>query len=275
MIYTEETMDKKIVFFDADGTICDIEKGVPDSAVRAIEALVKNGHEAWLCTGRSRALVADYLEQIPFTGMITACGATIERGKERLFNREMPVEVARHSVEVLRANKMIPVMEGADFMYYDKDEYTNEINWYCDCITKALGDKWRPVTGYENDMHINKISAKKVKDSNVDAACEELSKYYEIIRHENNDFVGNTIEMIPKGFSKAVGIAAVLKIQDIPWKNTIVFGDSNNDLSMFEYAAYKVAMGNSSPKLLELADHVTTDMFHYGIRDALKYLKLI
>ena len=24
--------DKKAVFFDADGTICDIEKGVPDSA---------------------------------------------------------------------------------------------------------------------------------------------------------------------------------------------------------------------------------------------------
>ena len=25
--------DKKAVFFDADGTICDIEKGVPDSAI--------------------------------------------------------------------------------------------------------------------------------------------------------------------------------------------------------------------------------------------------
>ena len=29
-------MNKKAVFFDADGTVCDIEKGVPDSAVRAI-----------------------------------------------------------------------------------------------------------------------------------------------------------------------------------------------------------------------------------------------
>ncbi|MEI3496237.1 MAG: hypothetical protein V8R17_10215 [Blautia obeum] len=29
--------DKKAVFFDADGTICDIEKGVPDSAIESIK----------------------------------------------------------------------------------------------------------------------------------------------------------------------------------------------------------------------------------------------
>ena len=32
----DRKMSRKAVFFDADGTVCDIEKGVPDSAVRAI-----------------------------------------------------------------------------------------------------------------------------------------------------------------------------------------------------------------------------------------------
>ena len=58
-------MSRKAVFFDADGTVCDMKKGVPDSAIEAIRALVDNGHEAWLCTGRSRAFVSWYLEQIP------------------------------------------------------------------------------------------------------------------------------------------------------------------------------------------------------------------
>ena len=43
-------MSRKAVFFDADGTVCDMKKGVPDSAIEAIRALVDNGHEAWLCT---------------------------------------------------------------------------------------------------------------------------------------------------------------------------------------------------------------------------------
>ena len=46
----------------------------------------------------------------------------------------------------------------------------------------------------------------------------------------------------------------------IPWEDTIVFGDSNNDLAMFEYAAVKVAMGNGSEKIKALADHITQDM---------------
>ena len=70
-------------------------------------------------------------------------------------------------------------------------------------------------------------------------------------------------------------ISSAMKAAVIPWENTVVFGDSNNDLAMFGYAATKVAMGNASPKIKELADYVTSDMFHYGIRDGLKYLKLI
>ena len=34
-------------------------------------------------------------------------------------------------------------------------------------------------------------------------------------------------------------------------------------------------MGNASPKIKELADYVTTDMFHYGIRNGLEHLGLI
>ena len=115
------------------------------------------------------------------------------------------------------------------------------------------------------------------RDSVIRLAYQFTSSvYYDIIRHEgSSSFVGNTIELVPKGFNKAVGIAAVIRLFDIPWENTVVFGDSNNDLAMFEYAATKVAMGNASPKIKELADYVTSDMFHYGIRDGLRYLKLI
>ena len=72
-------MNRKAVFFDADGTLCDMEKGVPPEHKGGIEEIKRNGHDAWLCTGRSRAFVSWYLEELPFTGMISACGATIEK----------------------------------------------------------------------------------------------------------------------------------------------------------------------------------------------------
>ena len=139
--------------------------------MEALSALAANGHGAWLCTGRSRAFVPGYLEQIPFTGMISACGATIEKDGVRLFNKEMPPEVARHSVEVLRRYGLVPVMEGADYMYYDKEEYNSSVNWYCDLITEALGPKWKPIRGNEDCMRINKISAKMLEGCDAAAAC--------------------------------------------------------------------------------------------------------
>ena len=159
-------------------------------------------------------------------------------------------------------------------MYYDKDEYNDSVDWYAPLITKALGEKWRPIQGFQSQMQINKISAKIRPGSDSDKACQELSPWYDAIHHEGS-FVGTTIEFIPKGFSKAAGIQIVCKALDIPWENTVCFGDSNNDLPMFQYVHTKVAMGNSSPAVRELADHITDDMFHYGIRNGLRHLNLI
>ena len=36
MTSEDRKMSRKAVFFDADGTVCDMKKGVPDSAIEAI-----------------------------------------------------------------------------------------------------------------------------------------------------------------------------------------------------------------------------------------------
>ena len=181
-------MSRKAVFFDADGTVCDMKKGVPDSAIEAIRSLVDNGHEAWLCTGRSRAFVSWYLEQIPFTGMISACGSTIEKDGKRLFNKEMTPEVAKLSVEVLRKYGLIPVMEGADFMYYDKEEYTDEVNWYASLITESLGDKWRPEPGFENLVFTGSFG----RCISENALYQDMKKIIVQIREDGHTFGEHT-----------------------------------------------------------------------------------
>ena len=53
-------------------------------------------------------------------------------------------------------------------------------------------------------------SSKMIKGCDAEAACRELSEYYDIIRHESGSGIaGTTIELVPKGFNKAVGISAV------------------------------------------------------------------
>ena len=131
--------------------------------------------------------------------------------------------------------------------------------------------------GNEDCMRINKISAKMIKGCDAEAACRELSEYYDIIRHESGSGIaGTTIELVPKGFNKAVGISAVCRLFDIPWEDTIVFGDSNNDFSMLSYVKHSIAMGNSSPhSLFSKVSYVTGNASQGGIMQALAHFDFI
>ena len=265
---------KKIVFFDADGTILDIERGVPDSAKEAVRKLTENGHEAFLCTGRAFSFVPEEVKQMAFTGMIANCGAYIEYQGKVLLDKEMTTKEAELSAKILRRCGLIPVMEGTHFMYYDKDEYTNEVDWFAELITEQLGERWKPIRGNEDRMHIAKISAKIRPGCAEKRALEELSPYYDYVKHEEG-MAGGTIEFVKKGFSKGFAIALICGILGYEKENTVCFGDSNNDMSMFEVTGTGVAMGNASPEILRRAALVTEDMFHDGIYLGLEMLGLI
>jgi Cof subfamily protein (haloacid dehalogenase superfamily) len=267
-------MDRKAVFFDADGTLYDIREGVPESAREALIRLREKGHLAFLCTGRSRSFVLEDLESLPLDGMIAACGTYGEYQGERLFSEGPSPEEAWRSVEILRAHGMIPVLEGPEYMYYDKEEYNGDVDWFADLIGRQLGDRYRPIRGNEGRLRINKISTKVRPGSDPEGAFRELGDLYEAISHSEG-MAGGTIELVPRGFSKATGIRDICKRLGISREATVVFGDSNNDLSMFRYAQVRVAMGNATEKIRELADYVTADIFDQGIAKGLAAIGLL
>ena len=82
-------------------------------------------------------------------------------------------------------------------------------------------------------------------------------------------------EVVPKGFSKASGIAYILEHMNIPMENAYVFGDSNNDLPMFQYVKHAVAMGVHSNVLEPYAEFVTKTVEEDGIAFAMKHYGLI
>ena len=139
-------MTKKCVFFDADGTILDIEKGVPADVKPAIRQLIQNGHLAFLCTGRSRAYIPKEVEELGLTGMITNLGAYMEYQGKCILNREISTQDAKRAVEILRNCGMVPVLEGAEYMYYDLDEYTTDVDWFADLITRDVGARRLPIS---------------------------------------------------------------------------------------------------------------------------------
>ena len=59
---------------------------------------------------------------------------------------------------------------------------------------------------------------------------------------------GNTYEIVQKGYSKGTACDVILKKFGMELDRAYVFGDSMNDLSMFQYAKHTIAMGKSCKK---------------------------
>ena len=83
--------ERKIVFFDVDGTIYEINRGTPDSTREALEKLKAQGTYPILCTGRPKASMFPEVLDLNFPGMICGAGTYIEYEGRVLRNLCFPV----------------------------------------------------------------------------------------------------------------------------------------------------------------------------------------
>ena len=60
----------------------------------------------------------------------------------------------------------------------------------------------------------------------------------------------------------------------VPQSNIMAIGDNANDVGMIQWAGMGVAMGNSHPSVLDVADHVTEDNDSDGAAKAIRDILL-
>jgi HAD superfamily hydrolase (TIGR01484 family) len=80
------------------------------------------------------------------------------------------------------------------------------------------------------------------------------------------------VELLPLGLSKATGLSLAARRLGVTAARTIAFGDMPNDIPMFGWAGYGVAMANAHPDLKAVADEVTASNEDDGIALVLRRL---
>lgn len=264
-------MDKKIVFFDIDGTIYKYSTGMQKDSVEAIKKLKANGHIPVLCTGRSRVMIYDEFLEPGFEDIICGAGTCLEIKGRTVYLEEMENEDIFDIINSFIKYGFSPIAEGYSKLYLEKDSsrlnarakkiigtYRANLKDLCEDITEG------------NAIHASKVSGAFLDNADKNKMLELYSDKYNIIDHE-----GKLLEIIPKDYSKATGIKKLLEYYGIPWENTYAFGDSMNDLEMLKCVKYGICMGNSDPSLFEHTEYRTDDYDKGGIVNALTRFGLI
>lgn len=260
---------EKLIFFDIDGTLWDEQMEIPESTVEALHGLRRAGHRIFICSGRAKSnITSEKLLGIGFDGIVAACGCHIEMGGVRLFEKILSPELTERVVAVRRECRMPVVLEGPDYHWIDEKGF--EEDPFVDYLFADLGERAVILREYTPDICINKFSADVLPETDYELFKRELGADFDILEHE-----GNVIEMVPKGFSKAIGIAWLCEHLGVRREDTYAVGDSVNDLDMLGFVGHSIAMGNASAAAKAAAEYVTADIHEDGVLLAMRHYALL
>lgn len=268
----EKNTNKKIAFFDIDGTLTSEQDGsIPKSAISAIRQARKNGHLMFINTGRCFQNVEKRFREIGFDGYVCGCGTNIYcDGRDVLYISQSHEII----MQILRAARRVDV----DILFESRREVAFDLSR--PLHTPGAIRQYRKFVDRHYDMpeHLenpNFFSDKFViwyeRPEQLEAFRQISDRNFECI-----DRGGNFREFVPHGYSKATGIQFVLDYYGLQKEDAYAFGDSNNDLAMLSYLEHSIAMGNASPaSLFDHVSYVTTKASEDGIKNALEHFHFI
>lgn len=258
-------MSVKAVFFDFDYTLYSHKKKcIPQSAFTALEKLHENGIKIFLATGRNTnemVLFPEY-KTIPFDGFVMLNGQIcLDRNFNVVFANPFKGRTLENLVDFFN-KKTMPVL------FVEKDSlYLNYHSEIVDIATSDIACIKSPVGQYSgNPLFLAVAYIPKEEEESLHSLLPGTS-------FQRWGKMG--IDIVAEGMDKTKGIEMFCKRLGINKEDTMVFGDSFNDVRMIEWAGIGVAMGNAVPEVKKVASFVTEDIDRDGVFSALKHFNLI
>lgn len=247
----------KAVFFDIDGTLYDGSRGIPNSTKMALKKLKEKGIKTVICTGRGYSETKQ-LKLNDFDAYILLNGQICYDEKDIILYKK----------PILNKDKMIEIFNSKQFPFAFADEKITYINYLTDYVKevhKTIDCLLPEVREYTGGNIYQAFGYGKIKDY----IEEQLPDFIATSWHQDG------VDIVPKNSGKDEGIISYCQLLNIDLKDTMAFGDGENDIKMLKAAGIGVAMGNSKDGVKEAANYTTDRIEDDGLYKALRYYEVI
>ena len=279
-------MTIRALVLDLDGTLLNSKSEINPKTKETLLKLQQEGLHVILASGRptpSVLNIAQELELDKYNGhIITFNGAHVMNfaTKETLF--EQPLSVAS-SIEILAHLDTFNVapMICIDDMMYVEDVYAGIIDFkggkYNVIEHEARSGKYKICEVDSLKTFVHKPLYKVL----VTGEVADLDRHLESIKHPFKDkYTINKsadffIELTDFNVDKARALQHVLDVFDLKQEHVMAIGDGMNDVTLLEFAAIGVVMGNAPKAVQKYGNYITDTNDNDGIVKAVHHFNLL
>lgn len=270
-------MSIKLICIDMDGTLLKDQQTVSNNNKEAIKEAIKRGVHVAITTGRVYDCAKMYSKEIGLnTPIISSNGAFIGGSNgEVIYNNPLNIEELNKFYNVTNKYGLMAYLTTNFGVVSDEELPENHVY---NVLNKKLSDdeKIRIETFNEIDIALREYDGKILKGVCVEKnhkdkllkarkELESLNSNMEIVASWDDNF-----EIMEKGSTKGDAVKKLAEYFNISREEVMCIGDSENDLSMIEYAGIGVAMGNAIEKVKVSANYITDTNINDGVAKAIK-----
>lgn len=254
----------KLIGFDLDGTLLTSDKRLNERTKRALSDAIALGVVLVPATGRPLSGVPKELLEFPgIRYVVTANGARvldIVEGKT-LTEELLPREKCQKILEIFEKYDTLREIYFDGVGYVERVQLENIQRYQDDpamqeyiCATRRpVENAWAKFEAENRGM--DKIQALFARMEDKDTAWQEILEVVSEV--EVTGALSNNIEVNAKGIHKGNALLKLGQLLHINIEEIMAFGDGKNDTKMLETVGIGVAMANSVPEVLAVADMVT------------------
>jgi Cof subfamily protein (haloacid dehalogenase superfamily) len=251
---------KKLIAFDLDGTlVVKRDKKINENIIKIINKLKTQDYIIGIITGRNYQQFQNLEIDFDYDFLSLLNGAYIEVGDTVLANQTFSNDQVEYIFKLIKQGQFSHGISSLEeVLVKENDENVMKAMEIFDLPTPRVVKTFDGIGIYQVMIYEEHHLLHDIKD--------ELNNYDV---HQSDQF---SFDICNKGITKGKALEQVIKHFEVDPKNTIAFGDGDNDISMIKFANVGVAMGNASDNLKEVADEIVPSVDELGVLEKLKEL---
>lgn len=261
----------KLVATDIDGTILRENRVFTNNVIDCINKLENNGIKIVLVTGRMHQGAKKIAARLNLkTPIVSFQGGLIRDFNDNtLYEKYLPEDVVDEIIDWARNNDVHLNLYSEDILYSEIEDDAIK-------IYSQHQELEYTIKSFDDIKHdkINKLLGIDYNDA------DRVTEWVEFMtdRYPNLHIVKSTpyfCEFSSLGATKACAVEFLQKYWDIDKSETLSIGDQNNDIELLKAGGIKVAMGNATEDLKQIADYITDTVDNDGFVKAMEKFVLI